>query len=72
MWRYSSRFLRLASITGDAKYVDQDTPFELRIRDTAALSGKLKGKGSRKKRPVVAAKQKSRKAPAYPESMRIR
>src|ERR1019366_8410186 len=41
---------RLASITGDAKYVDQDTPFELRIRETAALSGKLKGKKSRKKR----------------------
>jgi DNA topoisomerase-3 len=55
---------RLASITGDAKYVDQDTPFELRIRETAALSGKLKGKKSRKKRPVVAAKHKSRKAPA--------
>ena len=55
---------RLASIAGDAKYADQDTPFELRIRETAALSGKLKGKKSRKKRPIVAAKQKSRKAQA--------
>jgi DNA topoisomerase-3 len=55
---------RLASIAGDAKYADQDTPFELRIRETADLSGKLKGKKSRKKRPIVAAKQKSRKAQA--------
>jgi len=55
---------RLASITEDAKYVDQDTPFELRIRETPNLSEKLTGKKSRRKRPAAAAKQKSRKAQA--------
>jgi superfamily II DNA helicase RecQ len=55
---------RQASFTGDAKYVDEDTPLELRIRETAALSGKLTGKKSRKKRPAAAAKRKSHKAPA--------
>ncbi len=53
---------RLASITGDAKYVDQDTPFELRIRETPDLSGKLTGENS-KKRPA-AAKRKSRRTRA--------
>jgi superfamily II DNA helicase RecQ len=55
---------RLASITGDAKYIDQDAPFKLRIRETSALAGKLAGKKSRKKRPAATAKQRSRKPPA--------
>ena len=53
---------RLASITGDAEPVDQDTPFELRIRETPDLSGKLTGENS-KKRPA-AAKRKSRRTRA--------
>src|SRR5665213_1321027 len=55
---------RLASITEDPKYADQDAPFELRIRETSALAGKLAGKKSRKKRPAAAARQRSRKPPA--------
>jgi DNA topoisomerase-3 len=55
---------RLASIAGHAKYVDQDTPFQLRIRETAALSGRRTGKKNRKKTPAAAAKQKSRRTEA--------
>ena len=43
---------RYASLNGNAN------PGELRIRETAALSGKLTGKRSRKKKTVVAAKQR--------------
>jgi DNA topoisomerase-3 len=53
---------RYASLTGDAKCVDEDTPLDLRIRETAALSGTLRGKKSRKTRPADAAKRKSHKA----------
>jgi DNA topoisomerase-3 len=49
---------RYASLTGEAKYIDEDTPLELRIRETAVLSGKLIGKKSRKKKPAAAAKQR--------------
>jgi DNA topoisomerase-3 len=49
---------RYASLTGDAKSIDEDTPVELSIRETAALSGKLKGKKSSKKKPAAAARQR--------------
>jgi DNA topoisomerase-3 len=52
---------RYASLTGDAKCVDEDTPLDLRIRETAALSGTLRGK-SRKARPAAAKKRKPHKA----------
>jgi DNA topoisomerase III len=50
---------RYASLTSDAKYVHEETPLELRIRETAALSGKLTrpGKLTRKKKPAAALKQ---------------
>jgi RecQ family ATP-dependent DNA helicase len=44
---------RLASITEDAKDVDQDTPFELTIRETPDLSGKPARKKSRKTKPTA-------------------
>jgi DNA topoisomerase III len=46
---------RQASLTGDAKCIDEDAPLELRIRETEALSGKLTGTKSRKRRPAAAA-----------------
>ncbi len=52
---------RYASLAADAKFVDaakEDTPVELSIRETAALSGKLTGKKGRKKQPAASAKQR--------------
>ena len=40
---------RYASLTPAAKYIDEDTPLELRIRETASVSEKLIGRKSRKK-----------------------
>jgi DNA topoisomerase-3 len=48
---------RLATFTGDAKYLEEGTPLELMIRETAALSTKLA-------RTKIGKKQKSHMAPA--------
>jgi len=55
---------RKATLTGDAMNVDEQTPLDLRIRQTVKASGKLPGKRIRKKTPAVAPKQKRHQAPA--------
>jgi len=61
---------RQASLAGDAKYVDKDTPLELRIREAAAFSVELTLKKGRRKRPAAVAKRKSRTASAAPPADR--
>jgi DNA topoisomerase-3 len=50
---------RKASLTRDAEYVDEDTPLELTIRDSAPAPGKKRKKHETKKAPADA--KKSRK-----------
>ncbi len=48
---------RYASLTADARRVDEDQPLELKIRESAALSAIPAGKKRRKKTPAAALKQ---------------
>src|ERR1700733_6603428 len=50
---------RYASLTGDAQHIGEDTPLDLRIRETASLPERAAGRKSRKKKPAAVLKERS-------------